>query len=191
MKSDPGSSFLRVIRNNFMATANSDKRYFLNRLALEQECDPLSLDPYWILSRLYSETPPEKMQEFFAEFCEAAIAPAYIWKSQTPVDLLRFTGKLEQLIEAAFLLLSWIKAQKGPIKKDDQSPAQVIRKFFRVQPLSGWKRSLQRWQTGAFSGNSVAEFADAEELLPFVQWMEKLLVATAAMEKEGKRSVSV
>ncbi|PZR26743.1 MAG: hypothetical protein DI535_12930 [Citrobacter freundii] len=170
-----------------MAASTPDKRYFLNRLALEHACDPLSLDPYWVLQQLYTDIPPEEMQELFAEFCEAAIAPAYIWKSKTPGALIRFTEEIEQLIEGAYLMLAWIKLQKGSPKKSDESPPQIIRKFFKANDLAGWKRWLHSWQTGALSACSVAEIVEPEDLLPFVQWMEKLLVAAAALAKDGKK----
>ena len=170
-----------------MASSSPDKRYFLNRLALEHECDPFSLDPYWVLQQLYTDIPLEEMQELFSEFCEAAIAPAYIWKSKTPGALLRFTEEIEQLIEAGYLLLAWIKLEKGSPKKTDESPAAVLRKFFKIKNLAGWKRWLHSWQAGALSACSVAELVEPEDLLPFVQWMEKLLVAAAALAKEGKK----
>jgi len=48
------------------AASTLQKRYFLNRLALEYECDPLSLDPRWILQQLYRDTPREEMQSLFS-----------------------------------------------------------------------------------------------------------------------------
>jgi hypothetical protein len=160
-----------------------DKRYYLNRLTLDYKCDPLSLDPYWVLQQLFNDIPLEEMQEIFAEFCEAAIAPAFIWRSKTPEALVGFAEQMEQLIEVCFLLLGWIKTKKGPVSKTDDSPGQIIRQFFKVQHLGGWKQWLHGWKTGALSTRSVAELVEPEELVPFVQWMEKLLPAAAALAK--------
>ncbi len=163
-----------------------DKRYYLNRLALAHECDPLSLDPYWVLQQIFSKRPMEEMQESFAEFCEAAIAPAFMWRSKTPGVLVRFTEEMEQMIEGCFLLLGWMKAKKGPVRKTDQTPPQTVRQFFKTRDLAGWKYWFHRWQTGALSSCSVAELVNADDLIPFVQWMEKLIPAAAALAKEGK-----
>ena len=149
-----------------------DKRYFLNRLALEHACDPLTLDPYWVLKQLYSDTPLEEMQELFAEFCEAAIAPTYNWKAKTPGSLVRFAEEMEQLIEACFLL-----SPKTIPKGSPESPAPIIRRFFKDRNLAGWKQLLHDWMMGALSGCSVAEIVEPENLLPFVQQMEKLIAA--------------
>ncbi|MCG2612892.1 hypothetical protein LZZ85_01325 [Terrimonas sp. NA20] len=170
------------------ARSTPDKRYYLNRLALEHECDPQSLDPYWVLQQLFSDVPLEEMQELFSDFCEAAIAPAYIWKSKTPGALVRFVEELEQLIEGCFILMAWFKTTKGPISRTDESPAQVVRQFFKAKPLAVWKSWLHSWQTGALSACSVAEIVEPEDLLPFVQWMEKLFPAAAALAAGGKKS---
>lgn len=164
-----------------------DKRYFLNGLALEHECDPQSLDPYWVLQQLFTDVPLAEMQELFTDFCEAAIAPAYIWKSKTPGALVRFTEEIEQLIEACFLLTLWIRLDKGAPKKTDETPTGIIRRFFKIRSLAGWKYWLHGWRTGALSACSVAEIVEPEDLVPFVQWMEKLLVAADAAAKEGKK----
>lgn len=168
-------------------SATPDKRYFLNRLALEHACDPLSLDPYWVLQQLFNKNSLEVVQESFSEFCESAIAPAFIWRSKTPGALVLFTEEIEQVIEACFLLLGWLKAKKGPVSKKDESPEQIVRQFFKVQNLAGWKYWLYSWKTGALSSRSVAEFVPPEDLVPFVQWIEKLLPAAALLIKEEKR----
>ncbi|MET0462224.1 MAG: hypothetical protein ABW007_03690 [Chitinophagaceae bacterium] len=174
-----------------MATRSTpDKRYYLNRLALEHECDPLSLDPHWALHQLFNDVPLEEMQELFADFCEAAIAPAYIWRSKTPGALVRFAEELEQLIESCFILLAWIKAKKGPIGKKDESPSQIVRQFFKTRDLAGWKCWLHSWQTAALSACSVAEIVEPEHLLPFVQWMEKLFPAAAALAEERNKKTN-
>jgi hypothetical protein len=171
-----------------MATRSvPDKRYYLNRLALQHECDPLSLDPYWVLQELFKSMPLGKMRELFAEFCEAAIAPAYTWHAETPGALVLFAEELEQLIEGCFILLPWLKATKGPIRKTDESPSQIVRQFFRVRDLRGWKYLLRSWQMGALSTRSVAGILKAEDLPPFVQWMEKLFPAAAVLAAEGNK----
>lgn len=161
-----------------------DKRYFLNRLALKHGCDPLSLDPHWVLQQLYANTSPEEMQEMFTEFCEAAIAPTYNWQSETSGTLLHFVEQLEQLVEASFLLLSWIKPDSPGLKR---SAVQVVRQFFKTRSLSGWKHWLHSWTISALSPRSVAELVEPEDLLPFVQEMEKLLIAGAELSKENKK----
>jgi hypothetical protein len=165
----------------------TDKRYFLNRIALEHDGDPLSLDPYWVLQQLYKDISLEEMQELFAEFCEAAIAPAYTWREKTPGSLLRFAEELEQMIEACFLLLSWMKTDNTVSKKSIGTSAQTIRQFFKTRNLPGWKSWLHRWTASALSSRSVAELVAAEELVPFVQWMEKLLVAAEVLSRENKK----
>lgn len=164
-----------------------DKRYFLNRIALEHEGDPLSLDPYWVLQQVYKDTSLEEMQELFSEFCEAAISPAFTWKEKTPGSLVRLAEDLEQMIEACFLLLSWMKTGTAASKKSAETAAPTIRQFFKAQNLPGWKSWLHRWTASALSTRSVAEVVAAEELVPFVQWMEKLLVAAEVLSRENKR----
>lgn len=164
-----------------------DKRYFLNRLALEHDSDPLSLDPYWALQQLYKDTSLEEMQEQFTEFCEAAIAPAFTWREKSPDLLLRFAEVLEQMIEASFLLLSWVKTDKTVSKKSIETSTQTIRQFFKTRNLPGWKSWLNKWTAGALSTRSVAELVAAEELVPFVQWMEKLLIAVEVVSRENRK----
>lgn len=161
-----------------------DKRYFLNRLALKHGSDPLSLDPYWVLRQLYTDTSPEEMQEAFIDFCEAAIAPTYNWQQETPGTLLHFAEQLEQLIEASFLLLSWIKPDSPGSKRNT---VYAVRLFFKTRHLSGWKHWLHSWTISALSPRSVAELVNPEDLVPFVQGMEKLLAAGADLSKENKK----
>ncbi|RYG53841.1 MAG: hypothetical protein EOO01_03250 [Chitinophagaceae bacterium] len=173
-----------------MSTSSApDKRYFLNRLALEHDCDPLSLDPYWVLQQLFTDTPLEEMQELFSDFCEAAIAPVYNWKTKSPGSLLRFSEELEQMVEACFLVLAWVKHEKRASKKTPETPVHVIRKFFKAKNLQGWKHWLHSWTTGGLSACSVAEIVEPEDLLPFVQHMEKLLIAAEALSREPEKKV--
>ncbi|HEX2846922.1 MAG TPA: hypothetical protein VHN59_10265 [Chitinophagaceae bacterium] len=161
-----------------------DKRYFLNSLALQHSCDPLSLDPHWALRQLYHRSSAEEMQEMFTEFCEAAIAPTYNWQLDTPGTLPHFVDQLEQLIEACFLLLAWVNPESPAAKKNE---VQAVRQFFKIRNLSGWKQWLHRWTISALSARSVAELVEPEDLLPFVQGMEKLLTAGAQLSKENKK----
>jgi hypothetical protein len=153
------------MRTHIPAAVNH--RYFLNRLALEHSTDSLSLDPAMIISSLFTKRSYPEMILLFEDFCEAAVAPAFCWK-QGVDELLCFSGEMEQLIEASYLLYR----QR---KMNGMTDTKVLRQFFHAYPLQAWKRILRDWTNAAMSHRSVAETGEAMEMLPFVRGMDELL----------------
>src|ERR1700722_19480185 len=169
--------------------------FFLNRIALEEMINPYSIDPYYILNDIFNSDHFGAMQDLFRHFCEAGLAEEFSWKEGSPGNLLYFSERLEQLIEACFIIHSSGKIRKGgkvfkktkqinkallPIRLSEMEldkPFIILDAFFAHNSLPEWKESLHRWTKACLSQYSVAESDDAEGMLSLYQHIEKLIPA--------------
>jgi hypothetical protein len=167
--------------------------FFLNRLALDEMANPDSIDPYSILNNIFSFESFGTMQDMFRHFCEAGLAEEFSWKEGSPGNLLYFSERLEQLIEACFIIYSAGKIRKNRIgikkskqlnkallpirlsEKELNKPFIVIKAFFAHNSLPEWKLAIHRWTEAGLSKYSVAESAGAEGILSFYRHLEKLI----------------
>ena len=170
--------------------------FFLNRIALEEMINPYSIDPYYILNDIFNSDHFGAMQDLFRHFCEAGLAEEFSWKEGSPGNLLYFSERLEQLIEACFIIHSSGKIRKGgkvfkktkqinkallPIRLSEMEldkPFIILDAFFAHNSLPEWKEALHRWTEAGLSKYSVAESAGAEGILSFYQHIEKLIEAS-------------
>lgn len=166
--------------------------HFLNRLALEQLKDPHSFNPLHTLGYIFSYTNPHELLEQFDQFCAAALAEEYSYELGSPGDLLSFSEQLEELIETCWLIAQQESkdAIEHPIKGLDglrlpchlskaewQNPGQLLDSFFSYQPLQRWKVVLHEWTRASLSDFSVIQDIEGVQLLPFCQYIQKLIEA--------------
>lgn len=171
-----------------------DINLFLNRLALDEFADPYAIDPVEVLRRMFRFAEPNEMQDLFNNFCHAAMSDTYCWKEGSPGNLLFFSEKLEQLIEAGYLMQSAKKKRRKKLKNRMRSirvahlpidlterefaePMLVFDRFFSYNSLAQWKLALHNWTMAALANHSISESVEPFTIVPFVKHMEKLISA--------------
>jgi hypothetical protein len=170
---------------------------FLNRLALDEMTDPFSLDPYLVLKAVFDFYEPGELQQMFTQFCAASMTEEYSWNLGSPGDIVFLCEKIEQIVEACYLICQTkkkklrkklhnnykvIESYQLPIllsANEYERPAMVIEEFFKYQPLQKWKLALHIWMEAALSNHSVVESIEPPELLPFIDYMRKLFEASS------------
>ncbi|MBS1653285.1 MAG: hypothetical protein JSU05_00445 [Bacteroidetes bacterium] len=163
--------------------------YFLNRLALDEGTDPFSIDLCKVLEGIFQFASLNDMRDLFQQFCKAAMSEKYKWKEGPPGNLHYFAELLEQLIEAAYLIVKDKKKKlrvATPVLHKDMLPVHlsaaeyddpvlVFERFFNYKKLGEWKSALHDWLHAALSNHSISDSVQPTEVLPFVFRMEKLI----------------
>ena len=177
-----------------MATPSKLKTdYFLNRIALEEMANVETIDPIDILHKVFNFGTLPQMLELIQDLYTAAMEKQYNFNKRDPGSLIYFANRLEEIIEACFLLNKSknkhfrslnITKRKIPVsgirltEKESGDPAIVIKQFFMYKSLPKWKEALQHWIECALSNYSIVERINPDELLPFCEHIEKLIEAS-------------
>lgn len=138
---------------------NVNHEHFLNRLALDHGTSPYDVNLDDVLRDLRRFATPAEWQELFRNYCAAALSSAYNWHEGTPGNLVHFGELLEVLIEICYLR--------------KQSPFDGSARISWTLPE--WKHHLHQWTEAALSAFSVAENISPEQLIPFVEGMERMI----------------
>ena len=78
--------------------------YFLNRIALEEMTNVDDINPINALHRIFNFATLPQMMELLRDFSSAAMENQFDCKKSDPGSLLYFANRLEEMIEACFLL---------------------------------------------------------------------------------------
>lgn len=183
------------MNNNTASHKRVDHAHFLNRVALEYECNPHKLHLLSVLKDFFNYANVPHHLDMFDKLCIAAMHQQYTWNGGSPGNGLFYAERLEMLIEAAYLLHKHrgSKPRKKAKHKADRvaanelpmylssseylQPFTFLDSFFAHATLQRWKKMLNGFMSNALSNSSVTEELAPEELLPFVCYMKKLICA--------------
>lgn len=174
--------------------------YYLNRLVMTELKDPHKIDPYTIIRDFCDFEDQPEMIKLFRKTCKAALSDKYSWKEGSPGNLLYYSGQIELLVEACYLIYSkdgfkkQVAKQSGSGKKKEKfkhpdipcsltwkeyiNPLIVIEDFFDRYSLMKWKQSIHAWLEAGLSDFTVLGNIKSEDLLPYCRGIEKLLEAS-------------
>ena len=132
---------------------------FLNRIAITYKGNPLKVPPLQVIKDFFTYAQPAEHLKAFDEFCLAALSDQYSWRRGSPGNALYYSGQLELLIEAAYLLY------QKPQPKDGRNKLliETLQSFFNYASLAKWKKRHHAFTHAALSKSSVAD-----ELSPIV-----------------------
>jgi hypothetical protein len=171
-----------------------DPRYYLNRIALETDADPLAVNPYTVIKTFFEYDDVQGVIEVFRMSCKAALTEKYSWKEGSAGNLVNFCERLETLVEACYLITIYkkkkaVKAISAaqlkelplpcPLNRDElNNPLLVIEQFFVLYDLPGWKKLIHLFMEAGISNFSVLDNIDSKELLNYGSSFEKLIYAS-------------
>jgi hypothetical protein len=177
---------------------NTDSRYYLNRVAMETDDDPLTINPYPIMKPFFEYDDVEGIIGVFRFSCEAALTETYSWKNDTAANLVSFYERLELLVETCYLITLNEQHKKTasaavsnakkpalpcPLTQDElNNPYLIIEQFFALHNLAKWKKLLHCFMEAGISRFSVVDNIKIKELLTYCQYMEKLIYVTSLFE---------
>ena len=165
-----------------------EQRIYLNRLAIVYG-NPLKASPLQVMESFFNYAKLAEHATAFDEFCRAALKEKYCWRRGSPANALYYSGQLELLIEAAYLL--YIKPPEHPVhfKKYSTSlsamndeyanSSHFLTHFFSQASLKKWKTWLQAFTHAAIAKGSVADEIKAVDIYVFVESVKQLLCTAA------------
>jgi len=134
---------------------------FLNRIALETMEDPTTVDPQYILQRIFEFAEPPELIELFDQFCICAMNEQYSWNEGGPGNLLFVCEQIEMFVEACSLL--------------DKKTNEAVESFFKTYSLPQWKKEFHGWMEAAFADFSVVENVEPASISRFPGAVRELI----------------
>jgi hypothetical protein len=184
-------------------------KYFLNRLAMEHQCNPAQLRLHRVLREICQFAQPEDFMEMLDAFFNAAVDEETTWKEgrkPSAGNSMFVIEQVEMIIEAAYLLHERWKLQPGKYQNktkeagelipaglplllsetEIRNPAFVIIAFFDYLSLAEWKKLLHEFLVHALSYGSVTACIDHKYLFAFSHHLRKLVWAAWILSRKRK-----